>query len=73
MFQKCLDPFEDVEAEPQQNPIKLPWQSIRKHLLNVFLGSEPTLCRSANILHVLGSMTVRHFFLSLSLFIKASK
>ncbi|XP_034247469.1 transmembrane protein 94 isoform X2 [Thrips palmi] len=54
---KCLDPFEDVEAEPQQNPIKLPWQSIRKHLLSVFLGSEPTLCRSANILHVLGSMT----------------
>lgn len=54
---KCLDPFEDVEAEPQLNPIKLPWQSIRKHLVSVLLGSEPTLCRSANILHVLGSMT----------------
>ncbi|KAJ1527966.1 hypothetical protein ONE63_007896 [Megalurothrips usitatus] len=54
---KCLDPFEDVEAEPQQNPIRLPWQSIRKHFCNVLLGTEPTLCRSANILHALGSVT----------------
>ncbi|XP_026281983.1 transmembrane protein 94 isoform X2 [Frankliniella occidentalis] len=54
---KCLDPFEDVEAEPQQNPLRLSWQSIRNHFSSVLLGTEPILCRSANILHVLGSMT----------------
>ncbi|XP_042882289.1 transmembrane protein 94-like isoform X5 [Penaeus japonicus] len=52
------DPFEDAELEALHlSEISVKWVELRKHFLLTALGKEPTPIRTANVLHVLASVT----------------
>lgn len=55
-----LDPFE--EGTDQSHPdVVYNWTELSEYFWNILLGNEHMMTRSANILHVLGSVTVRLF------------
>ncbi|XP_071522630.1 transmembrane protein 94 isoform X2 [Panulirus ornatus] len=52
------DPFEDAELEALQlSEMSVKWLELRKHFVFTTLGWEPFPIRTANILHVLASVT----------------
>ncbi|KAG7159691.1 Transmembrane protein 94-like 7, partial [Homarus americanus] len=55
-----LDPFEDAELEALQlSEMSVRWIELRKHFILTMAGKEPSPIRTANVLHVLASVTVR--------------
>lgn len=65
------DPFEDAELEALHlSEISVKWVELRKHFLLTALGKEPTPIRTANVLHVLASVTVS--FLLIFIFLLAN-
>ncbi|XP_068236058.1 endoplasmic reticulum magnesium-transporting P-type ATPase isoform X5 [Palaemon carinicauda] len=52
------DPFEEAELEALQlSEISMKWSELRHHFVLTMLGKEPSPIRTANILHVLASVT----------------
>ncbi|KAK7076247.1 hypothetical protein SK128_018931 [Halocaridina rubra] len=52
------DPFEEAEFEALQlSDISMKWSELRRHFILTTLGKEPSPIRTANILHVLASVT----------------
>nr|XP_053633961.1 transmembrane protein 94-like [Cherax quadricarinatus] len=52
------DPFEDAELEALQlSEMSVKWVELRKHFLLTICGKEPSPIRTANVLHVLASVT----------------
>ncbi|XP_046427153.1 transmembrane protein 94 isoform X1 [Neodiprion fabricii] len=53
-----VDPFEDADISGPSNPeVVYNWSEVRQYFVNIFVGREHMMSRSANILHVLGSVT----------------
>ncbi|XP_047352774.1 transmembrane protein 94 isoform X3 [Vespa velutina] len=53
-----VDPFEDADISTPSHPeIIYNWFELKEHFLNILCGKEHMMSRSANILHVLGSVT----------------
>ena len=54
-----LDPFEEADlAEPKHHVAEIKWREIPGYLMDVLRGRGQIPSRSANLLHVLGSVTV---------------
>ncbi|XP_066939121.1 transmembrane protein 94 isoform X22 [Macrobrachium rosenbergii] len=52
------DPFEEAELEALQlSELSMKWSELRRHFVLTMLGKEPSPIRTANILHVLASVT----------------
>lgn len=57
---QVLDPFEDADVgETKQPALEYKYDELKRYFYDVVLGRGPFLTRSVNILHVLGSVTVR--------------
>ncbi|XP_067006534.2 endoplasmic reticulum magnesium-transporting P-type ATPase [Anabrus simplex] len=57
-IQAPVDPFEETDlAEPQHAAPEIRWKDVWHYSLKVFQGRGEILSRSANFLHVLGSVT----------------
>ncbi|XP_049853191.1 transmembrane protein 94 isoform X3 [Schistocerca gregaria] len=53
-----VDPFEDTDlTEPKHGAVDVSWKSVKEYFLKVLWGSGEIPSRSANLLHVLGSVT----------------
>lgn len=53
------DPFEDAELEALPlYDLAVTWSALRQHFLLTVFGRQPSPTRTANILHVLASVTV---------------
>ncbi|XP_046406252.1 transmembrane protein 94 isoform X2 [Ischnura elegans] len=53
-----LDPFDETDlSEPTHPAIEISWREVNNCLLDVISGKGKVLCRTANLLHVLGSVT----------------
>ncbi|XP_014604302.1 PREDICTED: uncharacterized protein KIAA0195 isoform X1 [Polistes canadensis] len=53
-----VDPFEDADISTPTHPeIIYNWFELKEHFINILCGKEHMMSRSANILHVLGSVT----------------
>ncbi|XP_069685217.1 transmembrane protein 94 isoform X2 [Periplaneta americana] len=56
--QSPVDPFEDTDlAEPNHHVAQIKWKEVQGYLLDVLRGRGQIPSRSANLLHVLGSVT----------------
>lgn len=54
-----LDYFEDADSSLLEKPkLSNHWKEIGRNFINILKGKENYMARSANILHVLGSLTV---------------
>lgn len=63
------DPFEDAELEALHlSEISVKWVELRRHFILTALGREPTPIRTANVLHVLASVTVSFQLISFLLY-----
>ncbi|XP_045610382.1 transmembrane protein 94 isoform X1 [Procambarus clarkii] len=52
------DPFEDAELEALQfSEMSVKWLELRRHFMLTIYGMEPSPIRTANVLHVLASVT----------------
>ncbi|KAJ8664808.1 hypothetical protein QAD02_006470 [Eretmocerus hayati] len=51
-----LDPFEET-SDPNHLEVVYNWTELSEYFWNIMFGREHTMTRSANILHVLGSVT----------------
>ncbi|KAK2583635.1 hypothetical protein KPH14_009573 [Odynerus spinipes] len=53
-----IDPFEDADISTPSHPdIIYNWIELKEYFFNILCGKEHMMSRSANILHVLGSVT----------------
>ncbi|XP_012258440.1 transmembrane protein 94 isoform X4 [Athalia rosae] len=53
-----VDPFEDADISGPTSPeVVYNWSEVRQYFVNIFIGREHMMSRSANILHVFGSVT----------------
>lgn len=52
------DPFEDqTEVAKYLSDVRIPLERMKTHFINTFMGKESTVIRSANLVHVLASVT----------------
>ncbi|CAL7933065.1 unnamed protein product [Xylocopa violacea] len=53
-----VDPFEDADISGPSHPeVVYNWLELKRYFFNILFGKEHMMSRSANILHVLGSVT----------------
>ena len=59
-----VDPFEEADLdEPNQQITETRWKEVQLYFFDILRGRGQIPSRSANLLHVLGSVTVSDFII----------